>query len=243
MVLSLAVGATLWELVGRYVLDEIFFASFSRTVAGIVEMLASGTLQQALAESLSLFAAGFGIGATLGLLIGVIIGRFEVLATALEDYLTVLYITPPIVAVPFVLSIIGFGFWPKTLVVVIFVFFPVCITTIEGVRAVSKQLIEVARSFRSSELQLWRDVILPSTVPYSMSGIRQGIALGLVGVVAAEFLLDATGIGRLLNTYSRTYRMDLLFGTVMVVVMLGLLGMALGRMLERRFAPWRQEDR
>lgn len=237
---SLVTGAVVWELVGRFVLDDIFFASFTRTLAGLAEMVADGVLVSALGESGALFLAGFAIGTTLGLVVGLVIGRVEVLAIALEDYVTLLYITPPVALVPFVLAIIGYGFWPKALVVVIFVFFPVCITTIEGVRSVDHRLLEVARSFGSTELRTWRDVVVPSAVPYAMSGIRQGIALGLVGVVAAEFLLDASGIGELLNTFSRTYRMDKLLATVLVVVVLGLLAMALGRALEARFAPWRR---
>lgn len=240
LVLGLLAGAVLWEVAGRFWLDEIFFASLSRTLLGLQEMIAAGELSRALRESLQLFINGFTGGAAAGLVLGVVIARIRSIGAALEDYVTILYVTPPIALVPFVLTILGFGVGPKSLIVAWFVFFPVCITTIEGVRAVSPRLIEVAHSFGSSEARIWRDVVVPSTVPYAMSGLRQGIALGFVGVVAAEFLLDSSGIGLLLRSYQRTYRMDKLLAAVLLMTALGLMVMALGRVLERRVAAWRQ---
>lgn len=238
--LGLLVGGILWEVAGRYWLDPIFFAPLSRTVTGFSEMVTTGELGRAMRESVQLFVNGFVGGAATGLVMGVVIARIRVVGVALEDYVTMLYVTPPIALVPFVLTILGFGVGPKSLIVAWFVFFPVVITTIEGVRAVNPRLIEVANAFGSSEARIWRDVVIPSTVPYAMSGIRQGIALGFVGVVAAEFLLDSSGIGLLLRSYSRLYRMDKLLAAVLVMTMLGLAVMALGQIVERRFVVWRQ---
>ncbi len=237
-VLSLLLGGVIWEVLGRYFLDEIFFASFSRTVRGMVNIIQSGVLFAALLESLQLFVTGFVIAVMLALTIGVVVGRLRLFA-GLEAYITVLYIMPNIVLIPFILSIIGFGFWPKILVVVLFIFFPVCINTLEGVRATPKRLVEVGHSFGANEWGIWKDVVIPSTVPYAMTGIRQGIARGLVGMVAAEFLLDPSGLGALLLTFARRYQMENLLAAVVVVVVLGLLVMAFGRYLEGRFAAWR----
>lgn len=239
LALGLTVGAILWEVAGRFWLDPIFFAPLSRTFTGFLEMVTTGELARAMRESLQLFVNGFTGGATAGLVLGVVIARIRLIGDALEDYVTILYVTPPIALVPFILTILGFGVGPKSIVVAWFVFFPVVITTIEGVRAVNPRLIEVAHAFGSGEARIWRDVIVPSTVPYAMSGIRQGIALGFVGVVAAEFLLDSSGIGLLLRSYSRLYRMDKLLAAVLIMTMLGLLVMALGRLVERKVAAWR----
>ena len=240
LIIGLGVGAVVWELAGRFYFDPIFFAPLSDVISSLISLFQTETLWRALGESLQLFVSGFCIGAILGLVLGVAIGRVTLVSAALESYVTLLYVTPPIALIPFVLSLLGFGYWPKTVIVAWFVFFPVCITTIEGVRAVNPRLIEVAQSFGSSEARIWRDVLIPSTVPYAMSGIRQGVALGFVGVVAAEFLLDASGIGLLLRTYSRLYQTGNLFAAVLIMTALGLIVMALGRTVERRFAPWRQ---
>ncbi len=240
LIVGLFVGAIIWEVSARTYFDPIFFAPLSEVLASLVGLFQTNTFWVALGESLQLFVAGFLIGTTLGLSLGIIIGRITRVGPALESYVTLLYVTPPIAMIPFVLSILGFGYWPKAIIVSWFVFFPVCITTIEGVRAVSPRLIEVARSFGSGELRMWRDLVIPSTIPYAMSGIRQGVALGFVGVVAAEFLLDASGIGLLLRTYSRLYQTGNLFAAVLVMTVLGLSVMTIGKVVERKFAPWRQ---
>jgi ABC-type nitrate/sulfonate/bicarbonate transport system permease component len=74
--------------------------------------------------------------------------------------------------------------------------FPVLYNTVQGARNIKPELIEVARSYRSSERALWREVMIPYTLPYTMTGVRQAIARGLVGMVARRFFLSATGLGR-----------------------------------------------
>lgn len=239
LALSLLVGALIWEIIGRFFLDEIYFASFSKTTSALLNLFVTGEIRVALFESLSLFVSGFIGGSILGFLVGILIARIKFIGIAFENFVTLLYVTPPIALIPFVLTLIGFGYGPKSLIVGWFVFFPVCITTIEGARAVNPRLIEVAHSFRSSELRMWRDIVFPSVLPYSMSGIRQGIALGFVGVVAAEFLLDGSGIGLLLRTYSRLYETDNLFASVLLMTCLGLFAMSMGKKLEKRFSAWR----
>ncbi len=240
LIVGLLIGAVIWELAGRFYFEPIFFKPLSEVILALFNLFTSPVFWSALAESLQLFVAGFVIGTFLGLILGIVIGRITLIGSALESYVTVLYVTPPIAMIPFVLSILGFGYWPKAIIVSWFVFFPVCITTIEGVRAVSPRLLEVARSFGSGEARTWKDVVIPSTLPFAMSGIRQGVALGFVGVVAAEFLLDASGIGLLLRTYSRLYQTDNLFAAVIVMTFLGLSVMAIGKWVEKRFATWRQ---
>jgi NitT/TauT family transport system permease protein len=104
-------------------------------------------------------------------------------------------------------------------------------------------LIEVARSYRSGEWAIWRDVMLPGTFPYAMTGVRQAIGRGLVGVVAAEFFLSASGIGQLLMTSGRNFDTAGLLGTVLVITLLGVALMGVGRALEDRFTAWRGLNR
>ena len=106
-----------------------------------------------------------------------------------RSYIMMLYATPMVALIPFILSMMGFGFAPKVLVVFLFAVFPVLYNTVEGARSIKPELIEVARSFRSSEWALWREVMLPYTLPYIMTGVRQAIGRALVGMVAAEFFL------------------------------------------------------
>jgi NitT/TauT family transport system permease protein len=169
--------------------------------------------------------------------------RSRLLRVALESYLLVLYATPMVALIPFVLAMMGFGFWPKVVVVVLFSFFPVYYNTLEGARSVRPELIEVARSFRSGEAALWRDVIIPFTLPFALTGVRQATGRGLVGMVAAEFFLSTTGLGRLIMENERDFNMAGVLGSIAVITTIGIVLMGLGRRLENHFAAWRGLDR
>ena len=77
--------------------------------------------------------------------------------------------------------------------------------TVEGARSIKPELIEVAKSYRSSEWALWREVMLPYTLPYMMTGVRQAIGRALVGMIAAEFFLSSTGLGQLIMGASQDF--------------------------------------
>jgi len=169
----------------------------------------------------------------------VLLARVAWLRVALEDYIMVLYATPMVALVPFVLSIMGFGFAPKVLVVVLFAVFPVLYNTLEGARSIKPELVEVAHAFRSSEWQLWSNVIIPYTLPYMMTGIRQAIARGLVGMVVAEFFLSPSGLGQMIMTGSQNFDTAGMLAAIFIIVLLGVGLMDFGRYLENRFASWR----
>jgi ABC-type nitrate/sulfonate/bicarbonate transport system permease component len=104
-------------------------------------------------------------------------------------------------------------------------------------------MVEVARSFRSSERALWLDVLIPYTLPYILTGVRQGIARGLVGMVASEFFLSASGVGRLIMVAARDFDTAGVFAAILLITGLGVVLMGFGRALERRYAAWRGLDR
>src|SRR5450759_537908 len=139
--------------------------------------------------------------------------------------------------IPFILSMMGFGFAPKVLVVFLFAVFPVLYNTVEGARSIRPELIEVAKSFRSSEWALWREVMLPYTLPYAMTGVRQSIGRALVGMIAAEFFLSSTGLGQLIMGASQNFDTGGVFASILII---GVGLTRLGLNIEQHFAKWRQ---
>jgi len=240
--LSLAAGLGLWEFLGSRT-SAAFLSTFSATMRRLAALVRSGEFTDALAQSLALFVAGFLLAAVVAVPTGLLLARMRVLRVALEPYIMALYATPMAALTPFILSMMGFGFAPKVVVVYLFAIFPILYNTIEGARSVRPELIEVARSFRSSEWRLWRDVMIPYTLPFALTGIRQGIGRGLVGMVVAEFFLSASGIGRLIIVSERDFDTAGVLASVLLITLLGVLLMAIGRALENRYAAWRGLDR
>jgi NitT/TauT family transport system permease protein len=169
--------------------------------------------------------------------------RLRRLRIALEGYILGLYVTPMAAMIPFILAIFGYLFWPKTIVVVLFTVFPVLYNTLEGARSLKPEMVEVARSFRSSEIRLWFDVLLPYTLPFALTGIRQAVGRGLVGMVAAEIFLSNTGLGGWLVESSRSFDMAGVLGAILMITVLGTVTMQFVQRLESRFAAWRGTER
>src|ERR1700712_2440710 len=174
LVLSLIAGVLLWEIAGRNT-SAAFLVPLSETLRRLAEMTASGQLGTQFLNSAALFVTGVVLAVAVGIPFGLLLARVRPLRIALEPYIMALYATPMVALIPFILSIMGFGFAPKVLVVFLFAVFPVIYNTVEGARSIKPELIEVAQSFRSGEAALWREVIVPYTLPFAMTGVRQAI--------------------------------------------------------------------
>ncbi|MGH6975254.1 MAG: ABC transporter permease [Stellaceae bacterium] len=237
-VLSLIVGAAAWEIVGRHT-SIAFMAPLSETLERLWQLTLTGELPRQALSSATLFVTGLALAIVVGMPLGLLMARLKWLREALDVYITILYATPMVALIPFILSLMGFGFAPKVLVVFLFAVFPILYSTVEGARSIKPELIEVARSYRSREWALWREVMVPYTLPFTMTGIRQAIGRALVGMVAAEFFLSATGLGQLIMTATQNFDTGAVFAAMLVIVGAGVGLMRLGRTLEARFVRWR----
>jgi ABC-type nitrate/sulfonate/bicarbonate transport system permease component len=104
-------------------------------------------------------------------------------------------------------------------------------------------MLEVARSFRSSEWRMWRDVLFPFALPYIAAGVRLAIGRGLVGVVIAEFYTTISGLGYMITRYAHIFDMDKTFVPVILLMFLGVSLTSALKWLERRLAPWSHANR
>ena len=235
------VGITRWiaELIAGGAKMEEHPGTFPR----LIDFIQEGEFFIALGQSLSLFCTGFGIALAIGLPLGILMARVRLLCVGLESYILGLYATPMAALIPFILAIFGFQFWPKVIVVVLFSVFPILYNTLEGARSLKPEMIEVARAFRSSEYRIWIDILIPYTLPFALTGIRQAIGRALVGMVAAEIFLNNTGLGGWLVDSSRSFDMAGVLGAILVTTLIGIILMGLVRRLEASFAAWRGADR
>ena len=236
--LSILAGIALWEIAGRHT-SQAFLVPFSVTVVLLWTMAVHGTLFAQFLDSARLFLTGFGLSVAIGVPVGLLLARLPRLRVGVEPYIMLVYATPMVALIPFILSLMGFGFAPKVLVVFLFSVFPILYNTVEGARSIKPELIEVAQSFRSSEWALWREVMLPYTLPYTMTGVRQAIARALVGMVAAEFFLSSTGLGQIIMTASQNFDTAGVYASILLIGLLGVALTRLGLNLEHRFARWR----
>ena len=235
---SILAGIALWEIAGRST-SAAFMVPFSETLVRLWQLIAGGEFIPQLLNSGQLFLTGFVLALVIGMPLGLLLARARMLRVGIEPYIMIIYATPMVALIPFILSMMGFGFAPKVLVVFLFAVFPVLYNTVEGARSIKPEMIEVAQSFRSSEWALWRDVMLPYTLPYTMTGVRQAIGRALVGMIAAEFFLSSTGLGQLIMSASQNFDTGGVFASILVIGLIGVGLMRLGLRIENHFARWR----
>jgi ABC-type nitrate/sulfonate/bicarbonate transport system permease component len=239
---SLLVVLTIWEIYGRSV-NPVLFTYPTAVLQAFVELSASGELWQYLQQSLLVLLFGFVSAVVVGIPLGVAMARYKWLDYAIDTYINALYSMPMVAIVPLLVLWFGFDVKAKSVVVFLFCLFPILISTYQGVKSVDPRLLEVARSFRSSEAQLWRDLIIPSALPFIVAGLRLAIGRGLVGLVIAEFYTSIAGLGYMIVKYANSFQTDKLFVPIVVLMVLGVAMMEALKQLQARMAPWlRQMD-
>jgi len=238
---SVLVILVAWEIYGRAI-NPVLLSSPGAIARAFVAMIGDGTLAHALSESLVVLGAGSLIGIVIGLAVGLAAGRYRVFATLIEVPLNALYATPSVALIPIIVVWFGFGPTAKTVVVILFVVFPVLINTMRGVQEVDRELVEVARSFCSGERRMWFDLIMPAALPYMVTGLRLAIGRALIGVIVAEFFTAFSGLGHLIVTNANSFRTDRTFVPILVIAVLGVLLTALLEFAERRLVRWSAKD-
>lgn len=236
---SVAIPLVAWEVYGRSI-NPILLSHPTAVFAAGLDMLADGTLLPALGSSLVVLALGLFTGSVIGVAIGLLAGRRADVAAVLELPVNALYATPTVALIPLINLWFGFDLMAKTVVVFLFVVFPVLINTQRGVREVDPELIEVATTFCSSERRTWIDLFLPSALPYIVTGIRLAIGRALIGVIVAEYLSALTGLGNQISSNGSTFRTARMFVPIILVTLLGVGLTALLEWIEQRLARWKK---
>ena len=231
-----------WEIVGPFI-NPIFFTYPSKIAVAFYDVTLSGELPYFLGQSLEVMVYGLTAALIAGIPLGIAMARFRRLDWALDLPINALYATPLVAVVP--LLVLWFGIYLKAKIIVVFLFavFPVLINTYQGVRECDKNMLEVARSFRSSEWRMWQDVLLPFAVPYIIAGIRLAIGRGLIGMIIAEFYTTISGLGFMITRYANVFEMDKVFVPVIVLMVLGVSLTTLLKWAGRKIAPWSATNR
>jgi sulfonate transport system permease protein len=239
----LALILIVWELVGPLV-NPIFFSYPSKIALAFYELtFVTGELQHYMWESLLILFYGLAAAIVVGVPLAVLMARFRPVDWALDLPVNAMYATPMVALVP--LLVLWFGIYMEAKVIVVFLFcvFPVLINTYQGVRECDKNMLEVARSFRSTEWRMWRDVLFPFALPFIAAGIRLAIGRGLVGMVIAEFYTTISGLGYMISRYAHIFETDKTFVPIILLMFLGVSLTSLLKWLERRIAPWSHAKR
>ena len=233
MTTSLLFWALVWELVGRLGLVQLL-PPFSAVLGAMGEVVGNATFARAAVDTLLAFVTGMAIAIGLGVPIGVAMGRSKVA----DDFLGLwvnLFLSAPLTAlVPVLMILFGFGQTTIVVTVVLFAIWIIVLDTRAGVRNASPSLVEMARSFGATPVQLYGKIMLLAALPEILTGIRLGVIRGVKGVVIGQLLVSIVGLGELFELYSRNFLLEQFWALTLILFAFAIL-MAEGvAMLERR---------
>jgi len=182
---------------------------------------------------------GFSIAAISGVILGIIIGHWQKVRDLLEPVIEILRPIPPLAWIPLAILWFGLGFKPAVFLIWLGAFFPILLNTVLGMESTPKNLVEVARTLGADSWQLLTKVSLPSATPSIMAGLRIGIGIGWMCLVAAELTGSNSGLGYMIMYYYSTMEAA---KTVAGMLMIGIVGyiMFIGlKKLEDKLLFWR----
>ncbi|MGB7542074.1 MAG: ABC transporter permease [Burkholderiales bacterium] len=244
IVLKVAAGLVLlalWELVVR-TLAPAYVARPSGIVKVFFSVITDAQFLAAAGATLWAVAEGLFVSLIAGMAIGFMMGRVSAVEQGLRYYVNSLFATPMVAIVPLVTLWFGYSADARLAVVVFASFFSITINSCDGARSVPLEYLEVARSFRARPLSTLFDVVLPSSLPYLLAGVRLAAGRALIGAVVAEFFVSIPGLGFYILYNSRIFKHNEAFVAVIVLVAAGVGFEALMKWLTRRYLPWSRRD-
>jgi len=242
---ALILPLVLWEVIPRIVTlprgVRLFVATPSQIVVALAGLARSAELQHHFTVRALEFLIGLGLSIAVGLPLGVLFGRVPWLDDLVDPFVTALNATPRIVWLPLLILWFGLGMWSKVMIVFLGAVFPLLVNTYEAVRNADRVLVNVVRSFGGSRWQVARIVVLPGALPYVVAGLRLAIGRAILGVVVGEFFGASRGLGYMIASAASSYRPDVMFAGVLVLMALSLALTFSVQAVEARLTRWRPE--
>ncbi len=238
---SVGGGLLLWEIVARLEwVNPLFLPRFSTVMSDLSDLFQSGAIWRHLSISGQEYGLGMLLATVVGVFFGLLMGVSSTLDKVLSPWVHGLNAVPRIAFAPVLIVWFGFGMGSKIAMVFIMAVFPILLNTAVGAGTVDKRLTTMADSFLFPQTLKFRALILPSSVPYILTGVRLGVASGLIGVVVGEFFGSSAGVGYLLTNASYTFNSVRIFSMVVLLSVIGVALTTISKVVERRFDSWRQ---
>jgi ABC-type nitrate/sulfonate/bicarbonate transport system permease component len=245
--LGLAGFVTLWEAFAllnrshlRLINPNLLPAPHEIITAG-VEMARSGVLWTDMSVSLARAAEGFALAAVLGVLCGLLSGYLPLFEDVTGPMIEVIRPIPPLAFLPMFIIWFGIGEPSKVLFIAFSCFFPIYLSTAQGVRFTDPMLIRAARSLGASRVQIFFQVILRAALPEIMTGLRLGFGMAFFVLVAAELIAADAGLGYRIQEARNQFRVEIMF---LGAFLIGILGFTVGtglRWLQGYILRWKAQ--
>lgn len=229
-----------WEvIVAAAHLNPIYLPRPSHILIALVTMFTNGGLLQDLLATLGRIFGGFAISLVLGVLVGIWMATSERVHAVADNFIAALYPLPKVTLIPLLIIWLGTGGPFMLTISALGAIFPIIINTVLGIRQCDPGLILAARDLGASNRQIVRMVLLPSAVPSIFAGVRLGLGVSIILVVAAEMVVGKLGLGARLYLAGQVLETEQVFAVLIVLALLGIVVTKVQDLIDGWVSHWR----
>ena len=197
-----------------------------------------GTLPEHIQTTVTEALAGLLIAAVAGAVLAALIAIVPFLRRLLFPIFVVSQNIPMVVLAPLLILWFGFGMTPKIIVVALFGFFPIVVSTVDGLANADREMVGLVRSMGGGRLAVFRHVLVPSALPSFFAGLKIAAAYAVLGAVIGESVGASSGLGLFISRTQASFRLDTVFVAIFVIVLVSIALFGLVTLLARLATPW-----
>lgn len=194
-------------------------------------------------HTLKIALGGYALSTATGILFALLMDRFTLLSDTFYPLIVISQTIPTLVITPVIVLIFGYGDFARLFVVILVCFFPVTISSLQGLRDVDPDLLRMMRTMGASRTDVLRQVKIPASLPSFFAGLRISSTYCVMAAVLAEWAGGGDGLGIYMLRTKRSFRFDAMFASILWIIVLSLLFYLSAKLLEDLALPWREKER
>jgi NitT/TauT family transport system permease protein len=203
--------------VPRYIVPVI-----SDMAESMVTLYRDENLMTHIASTATIATLGFILGSALGAGFGYAFGMSAFLEKVFSPYLLALQMAPKVAFAPLFIMWLGYNSWPKLLVTILIVFFPILVNVLQSMKTVDRDLINLARAYSMTRAQIFWKIEFPASMPPLMAGLRIGATLAVIGVTVGELVGGNRGLGYLITYGEGQANTPVVFDAIFLLTVIGI---------------------
>ena len=229
------VAVTAWEfLPPLFKVPKYIIPTFSQTLTELMRMAQAENLMRHFVSTAIMTTIGFIVGSLLGAAGGYLLGMSQFWERVLSPYILGLQIAPKVAFAPLFIMWFGYTFWPKLLVTILIVFFPILVNVLQSMKTVDRDMVNLARAYSMSRAQIFWKIEFPASLPALMAGLRIGATLAVIGVTVGELVGGNTGLGYLITYAEGQANAAMVFNAIGLLTVIGVVLYAVVSAVEGR---------
>ncbi len=235
VVLLAVVAVAAWEFVPpAFGIPKYIIPTFSQTMSELMRMAQAENLARHTISTALMTTIGFVVGSLLGAAGGYLLGLSNFWERILSPYILGLQIAPKVAFAPLFIMWFGYTFWPKLLVTILIVFFPILVNVLQSMKTVDRDMVNLARAYSMSRAQIFWKIEFPASLPALMAGLRIGATLAVIGVTVGELVGGNTGLGYLITYAEGQANAAMVFNAIILLTVIGIVLYAAVAAIETR---------